>query len=290
MSAIEQTLQQIRDEVAKCRQEFKWVVEASEARILLKIQEYKNRINYLERENNELRAQFETLEKRSKKNNIVVFGLENFQLTPKSISEKLNSLLGTSLEKCDISDVYNLGRSHTSPIKIEFVSHQVKISTLSKRTELKGKSVYMNHDLTKKQQEENRTLRNFWREFKEDPKVTCYIRGNKLYRNGKSYTAQELEEEEHLRDTCDDTRQHNSAPDTPTQEATSQEVYTHTADSGKPEDKERNVFEDTIAVGQEANSQKSATPKTSAPKSRTKSVTNGPTVVLKDKLRSRPQR
>lgn len=214
MNTIEQiTLQQILEEVAESKRELKRVIEASETRILFKIEEYKKRIDCLEQENNYLRTKLENIDRINRKKNLIAFGLNISQVSPISVSEKLNTLLGTHIRCEDISDVYQLGKAQNSPIKVEFISYHTKETILKQRSKLKGTSIYLNHDLTKKQQEDNQTLRKFWKESKQDSVGTCYIRANKLFKNGKSYTAEQLREEtyseiEHFRESI-------SAPQTP---------------------------------------------------------------------------
>lgn len=103
------TLQQILQEVADSKQQLKHTIEAAEARILLTLEDYKRKICCLEKENGDLRSQIEGIERKSRKNNIVVFGLDKFQLSTESICEKLNALLNTRIRGEDINDVYYLG-------------------------------------------------------------------------------------------------------------------------------------------------------------------------------------
>lgn len=50
--------------------EFKSIIEASEARILLKIEDVKQRVSILEKENTNLKNKIESLERANRKNNI----------------------------------------------------------------------------------------------------------------------------------------------------------------------------------------------------------------------------
>ncbi|CAH1115638.1 unnamed protein product [Psylliodes chrysocephalus] len=82
-----------------------------EARILLKIENYNERIKTLEFENIGLKRNIEKLESNSKNNNLVIFGLN---LTPEEVSvqnicNKLNTILEINLNRSVISDIYLLG-------------------------------------------------------------------------------------------------------------------------------------------------------------------------------------
>lgn len=211
------TLQQIAKELGDIKQELRRVIEASETRILLKIEESKSRIITLEKENSCLRDRLEFLDRKTRKNNIIVFGLNAFPLSSQSIVEKLNGLLDSQIREEDLSDAYRLGRSNTGPIKIELHNYQVKKRILEYKSKLKGTNIYINHDLTHVQLEEGRKLREYLRESQASSQGTSYIRGNRLWRNGRYYTIQELEKEENRIETGALLRENNSAPATPTQ-------------------------------------------------------------------------
>lgn len=96
------------------------------------------------------------------------------------ICDTMKDLLEVDLVLSDISDIYSLGRSEKSPIKLELVSHLKKRDILQNSKELKGSKIYISNDLTKKQREECKLLRKHLIRARIDTTDLCYIRGNKL--------------------------------------------------------------------------------------------------------------
>ncbi|CAH1110520.1 unnamed protein product [Psylliodes chrysocephalus] len=93
-------------------------------RILLKLETLKNWINEVENENKVLKDRIENLEKTSKKNNFILFGV-NTSSSDRSISvfcEVIKDKLGVPIAEENVSDLYSLGKSIGAPLKIEFVS------------------------------------------------------------------------------------------------------------------------------------------------------------------------
>ncbi|KAK9877762.1 hypothetical protein WA026_019442 [Henosepilachna vigintioctopunctata] len=70
------TLRKIYEEIISSKQEVKNTITASEARLLLEIQELKIRVNALEEENSELKNNIEFAERNLNKKNLVIFGLK----------------------------------------------------------------------------------------------------------------------------------------------------------------------------------------------------------------------
>jgi hypothetical protein len=113
----------------------------------------------------------ELKERANRANNIVITGLQEAQPnedTSTIVSEFLNSKMGISTVK--ISHARRLGRrqqpSHRSrPILASFHSYSDNSQVLSKRATLTGSKIFINHDLTKEQMEEEKRLR----ETKKNP-------------------------------------------------------------------------------------------------------------------------
>lgn len=143
----------IYEEIIRSKSELKNIIEASETRLLLKVEELKSRLNILEKENLFLKNKLENLENTNKKNNIIVYGLRTpeHKITPEYICEKLNLLLSVDLKESDINNAYCLGVSETSPVKVELISYIKKLNILQNGYKLKGTKVFIAHDLTFKQ-------------------------------------------------------------------------------------------------------------------------------------------
>src|SRR3978361_476894 len=65
------------------------------------------------------------LERKTRKNNVVIFGLDNVSNTDLAGATllKLNGILGLNFSISDVSNVYKIGRSEKPPVIVEFVSY-----------------------------------------------------------------------------------------------------------------------------------------------------------------------
>lgn len=204
-------IKQIYEEILKSRNEIKRTIEASEVRLLLKIEQLTNSLRDLERENSELRSEVEILKREGKKNNILVFGLntENKDINANYICKELKSLIGIELKESQLNDTYPLGTSNNRPVKIEFTSYLTKKTVLKNCSKLKGTSISIVNDLTPQQRHERKILRKHMTLAKQDNK-TCYIKNNKLYVEEIVYTVEDL-----LQCEIPQKPKINSAPSTP---------------------------------------------------------------------------
>lgn len=203
----------LKIDIESSRNELRNIIEACETRILLKFETLKSRITELEKENNQLKDKVELLEISSRKNNIVIYGLDATRnKTISSVCEKINALLHIKLIDADIDGIAILGNSEKSPIKVEFVSFQKRQLVFQNVKKLKQTNVYISPDLTKKQLESRKILRKHLLRIRTNSSSThCYIKGNKLFINYKPYTIEELECGE-----IDNEIRPSSAPPTPT--------------------------------------------------------------------------
>lgn len=197
----------------KSKAEIRTWIEASEARILLGID---SRIRELETENKFLKSKIEELDRRSRKNNLIVFGLPNNTGTEVGETcKQLNDLLGINLAERDISDSSFFGNPGRKILKIELQSFHRKRYILQNCNKLKGTKIVITHDLTKLQQSEGKILRKHLIKAKQTSGEKCFIKGDRLWVGDKAYTVKELEEFEEVSDEQTVETQHNSAPPTP---------------------------------------------------------------------------
>lgn len=213
MSESEITLKSLHDEILKSRDELKRGMQAVEANIILEVETLRKKVSILEEENADLRGAVQILEGRVRKNNLVIYGLNSDvpeTLSANSICHEINKLLGLKLVESDINDVYHLGRSKNSPIKVELLSYRIKRGIFQNLRMLKGKEVYFAHDLTKHQREEYNQLRGYLSNLRDQNISNCQIRGNRLYIENTAYTLEELRELQEV-----PFKRTNSAPPTP---------------------------------------------------------------------------
>ncbi|KAG5874173.1 hypothetical protein JTB14_011793 [Gonioctena quinquepunctata] len=181
MSSIGIESKRIIEEIQQNRVELKNAIEASEARIQLRIEESNERIRQLETENSILKLEIEKLERQQKKGNI---------------------------------DIYSLGSSKNSPVKVEFASNITKKQVFANCKKLKGTGISISQDLTTRQREELAVLKRHLQSHKQNKNENAYIKGNKLVVNKIEYTVQQLLDFEGGEDEGTKSR---SVPSTPTQ-------------------------------------------------------------------------
>lgn len=229
------TLESLHEEIVNSRKHIKNYIEATEANLLLSIEEVKSNFRKLEQENLLLKKEIELLKRNQNKNNIVVFGLNKKRdlLTPEVVCEDLKELLDVDLKNTDINNVYPLGKTESCPVKIEFISYYNKKKVLQNCYKLKGKQITIAQDLTHQQREEQKTLRKHLFLAKQEKQNECYIRGNKLFVNGVAYNAEDL------RETDDNHTSPKSAPSTPTIQNPKVSLKTFDTPSRKNRDTEK---------------------------------------------------
>ncbi|KAJ8971208.1 hypothetical protein NQ314_000810 [Rhamnusium bicolor] len=93
------------------------------------------------------------LETRERKTNIFIFGLKTTReaISSQFICEKFKQLLDMDVTVSDFNDLYPLGKSATSPIKVELLAHQTKHTVLQNCPKLKETSISITQDLNPKQ-------------------------------------------------------------------------------------------------------------------------------------------
>lgn len=210
------TINTLYEEVLKNRNEIRSYIEASEVRLLLKIEELKLRLDSVEKENLTLQNRIEYLERTNKKNNIIIFGLikDDEKITTTLIIQELNKLLELNLAETDINNLYRLGQFENSPVKVEFISYLKKIQVLKNCSKLKGTNISIVHDLTPQQRQDNQILKKHLKVAKQNRNNICYIKKNKLHINEEIYTLEQLREKENYEDFLMETKS-SSAPATP---------------------------------------------------------------------------
>ncbi|KAL3284877.1 hypothetical protein HHI36_019014 [Cryptolaemus montrouzieri] len=189
------TLDRLYQEITDTRKELKNLITAGEARLALKIETLNRKIQNLESENTVLKERIETLEQKNNKKNLVVFGIPNTggKISEDFICEEIGRLLDVDVAKSDISDVYTLGKSDNSPVKLELVSYLKKKTILTNTKKLKNSNVVISNDLTPHQREIQKVLRVHLKRIRETSNKKCFIRGDRLIVDGTSYTLDRLD-------------------------------------------------------------------------------------------------
>lgn len=103
-------------------------------------------------------------------------------------------MLGIELLESDFEDIHPLGKNNNCPIKLELKSYLKKKEILKNCHKLKGTKVAVANDLTHEQRKENKILVKHLKIARQRGGYeSCYIRAGKLFIDGVSYLAKDLE-------------------------------------------------------------------------------------------------
>lgn len=217
MNFTSNEIKQIIDEIQQNRSELKNAIDASEARIQLRIEESNTKIRQLEAENTTLKNTIEKLNRQLISNNIIIFGLnkERYEISFEYLHGELKSLLGVEVSENQIKNISCLGSQKNCPVKIELVSKFTKRKIFANCKNLKGTNISISNDLTAQQRKDLAVLKKHLKKYRQNGNKQSFIKGNKLVIEGREFTIEELLEIEG-REALDE-EERRSDPATPTQ-------------------------------------------------------------------------
>lgn len=166
------------------------------------VQKQIQKVNDTEKKFKELEIKYEKLEKSLRKNNIIIFGLRvpDSETLLEHTLQLFNERLGLDLHENDINDIYLIGKQKVEkPVIVKLVSYLKKVAILRNAKKLKGSKIFISEELNLEEREGRKILVQHLKQAKERA-TNAYIKGDKLYINGNSYTAQQLIDEEVIRD------------------------------------------------------------------------------------------
>lgn len=208
----------------------------------------RNHLDLFERRLQSIENDVKYLQKSSVRKNIIISGMffSSYKDFEFQVVNKLNELLDINLKIDDFSDIYKLGKHKDAPIKAELISNIKKKQIFRNTHKLKGTKIYINHDLIKTDQENNKILRRHLKAAREKG-LNAYIKRGKLCVNGSEFSVKSLDaqddslvEDGNDDDNSVDDRRANSAPSTPTPLTREAELY---EDFGLAKDKEYNRYQ-----------------------------------------------
>ena len=183
--------QKIIDAIRSLRSELAEQNQLINAKLDKALEELKGKHTIIEKK-------IEYIERKQRKNNIVIFGLhpEDYKLETLvgSCSELFREKAKVSVDPSFINNIYALGTSSERPVVVELTTYIKKLEILKAAKNLKGSNIYISHDLTKSQQETRKTLR-------EELKETRRTNPKAHIRQGKVVVNTELERSNSQSDT-----------------------------------------------------------------------------------------
>lgn len=131
------------------------------------------------------------LDRKIRKNNIVIFGLKTEKSTGllEEVLQKLNEILGIKLVENDVNNVYRIGNKST--IIVEFISYLRKQLVFQNIRKLKNSGVSISNDLSPEDRETSKILYKNLKVAKSR-NHKAYIKNYRLYVDEKVYTAEQL--------------------------------------------------------------------------------------------------
>ncbi|KAG5882981.1 hypothetical protein JTB14_026439 [Gonioctena quinquepunctata] len=148
------------------------------AEIKVELQSVCTKVSILEEENYKLKKEIQNLDRKQRRNNIVVFGIET-----KDKLESLSHLSDTLEVPIKLSDTDNIYSFETKNnkriIKIELLSYWKKIDIQKNVYKLKNKNIFVANDLSPEDQIIHKNLRSHLNTAKNHD-IKASIRNNKL--------------------------------------------------------------------------------------------------------------
>ncbi|CAG9812583.1 unnamed protein product [Phaedon cochleariae] len=151
-----------------------------------------NKIVSLEEENTKLKERISQLDSRSRRNNILVFGLQS--ATPLEGLYQFRDTLEIDLDLKDINNIYFFPAKTNKEkvLKLELLSYLKKIEILKNLHKLKNKNWYVVDDLSPEDQSINKALRQHLNRAKQNG-IQATIRRNHLIVNNSKFSLEDLE-------------------------------------------------------------------------------------------------
>lgn len=168
--------------------------EELKAEINKNIQDLSKKVDSVESKVETLQNKILSLERRSRRNNVIIFGMnvDKLNLLNNSL-EFLNKTLGTNLQRNEINNIY-LGGNKTKDkhhIVIEFISYLQKQSIFKNIGKLKNSGVAIVNDMCFEDRQTQRVLKDHLKNAKSQ-NHQVKIKGSRLEIDGKLFTLEDL--------------------------------------------------------------------------------------------------
>lgn len=198
------------------------------------IRNLNKQIDNLKEENIQLRDRISVIEKKKRKNNLVVFGLKPTDLNP--VEDTINELsqkLGVELDKSDISNLYVPKQNQTGvPIHLEFLSFFKKAEVLKNSFKLKNSGISVANDMSKEEREIHKVLRKKIKEARENGHEAKFSGNGKIKIDGVEHHYKDIIERDNFR--TENSSGTNTGSNQPEKESTTRKPSTTTKNERPP--------------------------------------------------------
>lgn len=183
----------INEKTSEIRKELKEQIAELKREALFTASEFERKIKELEIKNREQHQNIIFLERKVRKNNVVIYGINTDE--PDLVTRVLEIIkkLDINIGASDLNDVYFVKKQKDkpNPVIVEFLSYQKKILVLKNAFKLKGKNIYISRDQCYEDREKNKILLYHQKQARAKGE-SAYIRGEKLFIGNEPYTIEEL--------------------------------------------------------------------------------------------------
>lgn len=139
------------------------------------------------------------LERKSRKNNVIIFGLHsNDENLLENTIKVLNELLEVNIKEEHINNIYRIGQNNSPAVIIEFISYLKKrtlFQNIDALKKLKEKGIAIANDQCYEDRQEQKVLRKHLK-IARSQNLEAKIKGFRLFINNKAFTAKELKDSE----------------------------------------------------------------------------------------------
>lgn len=168
----------------------------------------------LEKENDVLKNKLLLLERKTRKYNLVIYGLEESEREVKEdVLEVLSNIIQIQCTPSNFRDIYRIGKKvegQIRPIVIEVLNYQLKLDILinarAKSNELKRCKIFISQDYCPEDYQKRKFLAKHLKAAKEK-QYKAFIKGDTLVVNGEQYSYETLKNK-----TATEQNKHDESP------------------------------------------------------------------------------
>lgn len=163
-SEFEKEINDVKEELKRTREQVKIQWESHQR----EKEEWEEERKGLKGRINTIEKRLEGMEKKTRRNNIVITGIDDLKTDNGDIKEHINNILRDKLDvEAKIRETYRVGRNKCV-VEMENIGEKIKI--VKNKNKLKGSQLYINDDLTVQERKIQMEIRKVAREEKEKGK------------------------------------------------------------------------------------------------------------------------